>query len=69
MQRHLTTLMMFGMPLALLHSQLISISVPQPRAYREAQASAVQKLLALALVSLATPALTQPMPIPKQGRG
>ena len=30
-QRPLTTLMMFGMPLALLRSQLISISVPQPR--------------------------------------
>ena len=41
-QRPLTTLMMFGMPLALLRSQLISISVPQPRAYRKAQASAVR---------------------------
>src|SRR5258707_13790782 len=32
-QRHLTTLMMFGMPLALLRSQLISMSVTQPLAY------------------------------------
>ena len=38
-QRPVTTL---GMPLALLRSQLISISVPQPRAYRKAQASAVR---------------------------
>jgi hypothetical protein len=33
---------LFGMPLALLRSQLISISVPQPHAYRKAQASAVR---------------------------
>jgi hypothetical protein len=33
---------LFGMPLALLRSQLISISVPQPRAYHKAQASAVR---------------------------
>ena len=38
----LTTLILFGMPLAFLRSQLISISVPQPRAYHKAQASAAR---------------------------
>ena len=38
-QRPVTTL---GMPLAPLRSELISISVPQPRAYHKAQASAVR---------------------------
>ena len=36
----LTLVTPLGMPLALLHSDLISISAPRPRAYRKAQASA-----------------------------
>jgi hypothetical protein len=41
-QAPFTTLTPFGMPLALLRSELTSISVPQPRAYHKAQASAVR---------------------------